>query len=159
RFFSWQARALTSWAHALNVQAEHQAALEKYTQAHRLIEKVQGPNSLDAAVALTNLGSTLRLMQRPQQAIEQHRKALKILLRQDPEPVRHLVSTHRNLAGLLLDRGDLEGLKHYDLALGFARKISDPRDRSATVATLLNNLGYAHHRLRQLDKARHYYEE
>jgi CHAT domain-containing protein/tetratricopeptide (TPR) repeat protein len=159
KFPSWQARTLSSWGGVLNAQGDHESAMEKFTDAHRLIEKARGAKSVQAATALTNLGWTASLMRRTRLAIGYHRKALEVLEQQSEEPLRELIATHRNLGALLLTQKDVAAIEHDEIALKLARKIPVGPDRTATVGSALANLGHAHQVLKQFEQAKRYYED
>jgi CHAT domain-containing protein/tetratricopeptide (TPR) repeat protein len=156
----WQASTLDRWADVLSQQGDHDAARQRTTEALRVLEAAHGRVSLEVATCLIRLGSMEREAGRLQEAEARLQEALGILGKFSEEPVAVYISVHRSLGDVRLDAGDGEGgLRHFEAALRFARKLPDGPDRAVTVASALSNLGTANSQLRRHEKGLEYYRE
>jgi len=159
QFFRWKATTLTSWAAALNDQGEHASALERNHEVLTIAIKTHGRAHRETALCLTNIGSTLRELGRPNEARTHFQDALKILTELDDEPVEPIAGVHKNLSTLATSQRDYQtALEHDKKALDFAKRIPDEKRRVARVGDALSNLGNTQLHLRQFGAARESFE-
>ncbi len=134
-------------------EGRYQHALERQTQALRILEQATGGDSLEVAAVLINLGDTVADSGNLGQALVHYRRALEVFERELGGKHPHVAIALNNLGAIAFDQGDFaHAIAHHRRAL--AIKVDALGSEHPSVANSLNNLGAAQVRLGKLDEAR-----
>ncbi|GFH43780.1 hypothetical protein CTEN210_00253 [Chaetoceros tenuissimus] len=135
-----EAIALKNTARIMIAQNEFNAALEIYMEVYEMRKAMSGPDDLDAAAVLFNIGETYHLMEQVSDALSMYLKFLPIAL-------KHLKEDHPDIVCVLKIIGDAFNEKQdYDHAFQFyykslkcARRVYG--EYHVEVASILNRIG------------------
>jgi tetratricopeptide (TPR) repeat protein len=135
-----EAIAMKNTARIMIAQNEFKAALDIYMEVYKMRKAMNGPDDLDAAAVLFNIGETYHLMEQVSDALSMYLKFL-------PVALKHLKEDHPDIVCVLKIIGDAFNEKQdYDHAFQFyykslkcARRVYG--EYHVEVASILNRIG------------------
>lgn len=145
-------RALHSRGRTLYYNGKYETAAACHEEAWQLRRQLYGPESLAAAVSLSNLGICMYELRELNKAIDYQQQALDIYLKQNKLPLVAMGDAWNNLANAQADNGDDEAaLVSYNKAIEIRYGLEGPN--SPGMADLMQNMAGCYISLNQLDSA------
>jgi len=148
---------LNQLGYTIQQMGDNRAAIDYYTLALAIWEKVYGENHQDVAAALNNLGAAWQALGEPKKAIDYYTRALAIVLKAFGETHPYVASTLNNLGAAWQALGDNQkAIDYYTRALAIDERVYG--HEHPNVAIRLNNLGGAYFALGDKKRARDYFK-